>query len=88
MRDFENGSLDIYCLNLSIITLITKEPDAKEMKKFHPIRASPADPVYRRPAKLVYSLQKIGFAGRYGCRPAKQMGFYLNLTHMPHIQKY
>ena len=33
VRDFERGSLDIQRLNYSIVTLIPKEPDAKNMKK-------------------------------------------------------
>lgn len=49
MRDFENYSLDIYRLNIAIITLIPKEPNDtskkkepndKEMKKFCPISLS------------------------------------------------
>jgi hypothetical protein len=35
--DFWNGTLDVYRLNFSIITLIPKEPEAREMKKFRPI---------------------------------------------------
>lgn len=31
VRDFENGTPDIYRLNCAIITLIPKKPDAKEM---------------------------------------------------------
>ena len=37
VRDFEDGSLDIQRLNYAIVTLIPKEPDAKDMKKFMPI---------------------------------------------------
>ena len=37
VRDFERGSLDIQRLNYSIVTLIPKEPDAKNMKKIRPI---------------------------------------------------
>lgn len=40
VRDFENGSLDIRKLNYFILTLIPKEPDAKDMKKFRPISLS------------------------------------------------
>jgi hypothetical protein len=35
--DFWSGTLDVYRLNFSIITLIPKEPDARDMKKFRPI---------------------------------------------------
>jgi hypothetical protein len=31
--DFWSGNLDVFRLNLSIITLIPKEPDARDMKK-------------------------------------------------------
>jgi hypothetical protein len=37
VRDFESGDLDVTRLNFCIITLIPKEPDAKDMKKFRPI---------------------------------------------------
>ena len=37
VRDFENGTLDVQRLNYSIVTLIPKEPDAKNMRKFRPI---------------------------------------------------
>ena len=37
VRDFESGSLNTARLNYAIITLIPKEPDAREMKKFRPI---------------------------------------------------
>ena len=40
MRDFEYGNLDIYRLNFAMITLIPKEEDATEMKKFRPISLS------------------------------------------------
>lgn len=33
VKDFEDGVLDVYRFNFPIITLIPKEPDAKEMKK-------------------------------------------------------
>jgi hypothetical protein len=39
VRDFESVVLDIARPNFSIITLISKEPDARDMKKFRPIRA-------------------------------------------------
>ena len=37
VTDFENGTLDVQRLNYSIVTLIPKEPDAKNMRKFRPI---------------------------------------------------
>jgi hypothetical protein len=37
VRDFENGDLNVSRLNYAIITLIPKEPDAREMRKFRPI---------------------------------------------------
>jgi hypothetical protein len=37
VRDFESGTLDVSRLNDAIITLIPKEHDAKDMKKFRPI---------------------------------------------------
>ena len=37
VKDFENGILDVQILNYSIVTLIPKEPDAKNMRKFRPI---------------------------------------------------
>ena len=37
VRDFKNGTLDVQRLNYSIVTLIPKEPDAKNMRKFRPI---------------------------------------------------
>jgi hypothetical protein len=37
VRDFESGSLDVSRINFSIITLIPKEPEVKDMKKFRPI---------------------------------------------------
>jgi hypothetical protein len=37
VRDFESGSLDVSRINFVIITLIPKEPEAKDMKKFRPI---------------------------------------------------
>jgi hypothetical protein len=36
-EDWFNGSLDIFRLNFAMITLIPKEDDAKEIKKFKPI---------------------------------------------------
>jgi hypothetical protein len=36
-NDFWNGSLDLQRLNFAMLTLIPKEPDAKNMKKFRPI---------------------------------------------------
>ena len=36
VRDFKSGSLDIQRLNYSIVTLIPKEPDAKNMKSLGP----------------------------------------------------
>jgi mannosylglycoprotein endo-beta-mannosidase len=36
-EDWFNGRLDIYKLNFAMITLIPKEEDAKEMRKFRPI---------------------------------------------------
>jgi hypothetical protein len=35
--DWYHGRLDIYRLNFAMITLIPKEDDAKEMRKFRPI---------------------------------------------------
>jgi hypothetical protein len=35
--DFEAGNLNAARLNYAIITLIPKEPDARELKKFRPI---------------------------------------------------
>jgi hypothetical protein len=35
--DFEKGSLDVSRINFAIITLIPKEPEARDMKKFRPI---------------------------------------------------
>jgi hypothetical protein len=35
--DFWSGNLDVFRLNLSIITLIPKEPDARDMKKNCPV---------------------------------------------------
>lgn len=40
VREFENGSLDLYRLNFSINTLIPKESNLKEMKKFRLISMS------------------------------------------------
>lgn len=37
VREFENGTLNVARLNFSIITLLPKEPDARDMKKFRPI---------------------------------------------------
>jgi hypothetical protein len=37
VRDFESGVLDVSRINFAIITLIPKEPEAKDMKKFRPI---------------------------------------------------
>jgi hypothetical protein len=37
VKDFESGTLDVSRLNYAIITLIPKEHDAKDMKKFRPI---------------------------------------------------
>jgi hypothetical protein len=37
VRDFEAGTLDVSRLNYAIITLIPKEPNARDMKKFRPI---------------------------------------------------
>jgi hypothetical protein len=37
VRDFEKGTLDVSRLNFAIITLIPKEQDARDMKKFRPI---------------------------------------------------
>jgi hypothetical protein len=37
VRDFETGILDVARLNYAIITLIPKEPNARDMKKFRPI---------------------------------------------------
>jgi hypothetical protein len=37
VRDFEAGNLNAARLNYAIMTLIPKEPDAREMKKFCPI---------------------------------------------------
>jgi hypothetical protein len=37
VRDFEVGTLDVSRLNYEIITLIPKEPDAKDMNFFRPI---------------------------------------------------
>lgn len=37
VRDFESGKLDVARLNYAIITLIPKEQDAREMRKFRPI---------------------------------------------------
>jgi hypothetical protein len=37
VRDFESGDLNVSILNYAIISLIPKEPDVKEMKKFRPI---------------------------------------------------
>ena len=37
VRDFESGELNVSRLNYVIITLIPKEPDARDMKKFRPI---------------------------------------------------
>jgi hypothetical protein len=36
-NDWHNGRLDIYRLNFAMITLIPKEDDLKEMRKFRPI---------------------------------------------------
>jgi hypothetical protein len=35
--DFWSGNLDVFRLSLSIITLIPKEPDARDMKKIRPV---------------------------------------------------
>lgn len=40
VRDFVCGALDIQRLNYGIITLIPKEPDARNMRKFRPISLS------------------------------------------------
>jgi hypothetical protein len=37
VKEFEAGTLDVARLNYAIITLIPKEPDARDMKKFRPI---------------------------------------------------
>jgi hypothetical protein len=37
VKDFESGKLDVARLNYAIITLIPKEQDAREMRKFRPI---------------------------------------------------
>ena len=37
VREFESGNLNVSRLNYAIITLIPKEPDARDMKKFRPI---------------------------------------------------
>jgi hypothetical protein len=37
VREFDAGTLDIARLNYAIITLIPKEPNARDMKKFRPI---------------------------------------------------
>jgi hypothetical protein len=36
-NDFFDGSLDLSRLNFALLTLIPKEPDARNMKKFRPI---------------------------------------------------
>jgi hypothetical protein len=36
-KDFHEGDLDLFRLNIAILTLIPKEPDASSMKKFRPI---------------------------------------------------
>lgn len=36
--NFHKRGLDIYRLNFAILTLISKEEDASEMRKFSPIR--------------------------------------------------
>jgi hypothetical protein len=36
-EDWFNGDLDIFRLNFAMITLIPKENDAREMRKFRPI---------------------------------------------------
>jgi hypothetical protein len=35
--DFWSGSFDVFRLNFSTVTFISKEPDAREIKKFRPI---------------------------------------------------
>ena len=37
VREFESGEMNVARLNYAIITLIPKEPDARDMKKFRPI---------------------------------------------------
>jgi hypothetical protein len=37
VKDFDSGSLDVPRINFSIITLIPKEPKARDLKKFGPI---------------------------------------------------
>lgn len=37
VQDFHSGALDVARLNFSILTLIPKEQNAREMKKFRPI---------------------------------------------------
>jgi hypothetical protein len=37
IRDFERGTVDVSRLNFAIITLIPKERDARDTKKFCPI---------------------------------------------------
>ena len=37
VRDFDTGTLNVARLNYAIITLIPKEPDARDMRKFRPI---------------------------------------------------
>lgn len=39
-RGFKNGTLDIYILNFLVITLIPKENDARDLRKFGPISLS------------------------------------------------
>jgi hypothetical protein len=36
-RDFEKNEADLFRLNFSLVTLIPKEADAKNLKKFRPI---------------------------------------------------
>ena len=40
VKDFEEGKLDLYRLNFALSVLIPKEPNAKAMKIFRPIRRS------------------------------------------------
>jgi len=38
IRSFEKGELHLERINFAMITLIPKEPEAKSLKKFRPIR--------------------------------------------------
>ena len=55
VRDFESGSLNVARLNYAIITLIPKEPDARDMKKFRPISLGNCS------LKIILKLLLIGF---------------------------